>query len=117
MESFNDCVNDINLQDAVLILGNGASIAVSENFQYENLFKKANLAKTDEEIFSKLSTKNFEDVLKVLTYVQYINNELKIDSGDELKKFYEGIKQKFIQVIDKIHPNCFKKDHEELTNE
>lgn len=116
MESFNDCVSDIDLQDAVLILGNGASIAVSRDFQYENLFKKANLEETDKAIFSKLGTNNFENVLKVLTYVQYINNKLDIESGDELKKFYEGIKQKFIQVVDKIHPKCFKDDHEKLKN-
>ena len=41
LEKYSELIDGINLKNAAIILGNGASISISKKFSYKNLFLKA----------------------------------------------------------------------------
>ena len=58
-----------------LLLGNGFSISLSENFKYDSLFD-AFIKKTDEpfkRLFRHFETTNFEQILNYLNHTENIN--------------------------------------------
>ena len=89
-----------------LILGNGASISVSENFNYSSLYEKAF---NDQEelinIFEHYETKDFEFVLDKLWHTNKINKFLKIDDNDKVFNKYKNIQERLIETIINNHVN------------
>lgn len=71
--NWNDIKNDY--KDSIII-GNGASIAVSDNFKYDSLCKKAHeLGLVDnrlQQIFSGFKTNDFETILHKLLQAKFV---------------------------------------------
>lgn len=65
-------------KDGVLLLGNGASIAIDEKFKYESIFKNTQKTEEIEQLFNFFKTNDFEFVLKLLWQTTNINNVLAI---------------------------------------
>lgn len=83
---FNELVTDQELGNATLILGNGASMAVSSSFSYTNLFGKACndsiLNQTSKNLFETLQTTDFELVMNKLRQAYIINEVLQLDTDN-----------------------------------
>ena len=84
--------NDIagEFRGAGLILGNGASIAVSDNFNYPSIFDKAReegyINDSLERIFNDLHTKDFESVLRELWHSKGINRVFNLDPENKVSE-------------------------------
>lgn len=112
--------NDIKSKyNNCILLGNGASIAVSELFKYESLYKKAKEEKIIDEklanIFKRFYTNDFETILHKLLQAEAINQTLSIDSKP-ITNAYLNCKNSLIKIIQKIHPNYENIGIENLDN-
>ena len=96
-----------------LVLGNGASIAVHQEFAYKSLLERARreglVDDNVEVVFKYLETEDFELVLNMLWHTRLINNalgtiEAKSDSA------YRGIKSALIGSVRSVHPNQYEKN-------
>lgn len=111
LEKYSELIDGIDLKNAAIILGNGASISISPNFSYSNLYTKAS---ADNEfpatIFNELKTSNFESVIYQLDIAQMINEAIIEPSTSiiELNQIIANtstkIRQSLIQTIQNIHP-------------
>lgn len=90
-----------------LILGNGASIAFSDKFNYKSLFEEAkilDLIKSPlEKIFNKFKTNDFEYVLNLLLKTMIVNESFGINDK-EISAAYEEFSNVLIKIIKHIHP-------------
>lgn len=100
-----------------LLVGNGGSMALSNNFVYESLYEKArekeNLDQATQQVFSKFynNTHDFERVLYRLWQANYINHLFSV-SDEEKQKIKDGynlIQKALLKAVKDIHP-----DHREL---
>jgi hypothetical protein len=91
-----------------ILLGNGASIAVSNNFNYQSLREVANtssLIKKDEEnLFKFFETNDFEQILKIVWQANNVNKILKVEDK-KTQTIYHRIRDSLIKAIHKIHPD------------
>ncbi len=86
-----------------LLLGNGASIAVWEQFSYGKLYEEADLTVEDEELFDALGqTTNFELVLDALRVSRLVCDQLGHDA-DEVQSRYDSIKGALIAIVNDTH--------------
>ncbi len=92
-----------------LLIGNGASLAVWENFAYESLFEVAKngiesnrLKDEDIEIFELLKTKNFEQVLSSISIAIQVNNVFKLDTS-KINECYDRVKNALIESVRSKH--------------
>lgn len=85
-----------------LLVGNGASSAVSSKFSYRSLLNAANLTDDEREIFKALATVNFEAVLDYLRVAAQICEQVGHDETDVLDR-YESIKKSLIEAINDHH--------------
>ncbi|WP_160141588.1 DUF4917 family protein [Salicibibacter halophilus] len=93
--------NEIKVDN--LLLGNGFSRNFSENFSYGNLMDKCEGLKWNEEqLFEKLQTSNFEEVLKIIHNTKMVNEVYGI-RYDEYDYAYENIKKSLINAVKKVH--------------
>ena len=96
-------------QDNIL-LGNGASIALSRQFQYEALLKKAREeGRIGEELsvlFDYFDTHNFELILTRLQHANAVNSALKIDDehSKKINQAYDRVRQALIETVLENHP-------------
>lgn len=94
---------------AGLILGNGASISVSDNFDYPSIFEKAKeeeyIDEPLERIFDDLQTKDFEFVLRELWHSKEINRVLNLDPESKVSEAYDNVKDALINTVCSIHEN------------
>jgi hypothetical protein len=92
-----------------LLLGNGASIAVSGKFSYGTLYEVAKKYKSfrgAEKIFDGLDTKDFERVLLACWYAQVVNNSLGLEqSSKKTLGVYECVRDALIRSVKKVHPS------------
>ncbi|AII60229.1 hypothetical protein X793_06280 [Dehalococcoides mccartyi CG4] len=90
-----------------IILGNGASIAIHDQFEYPSIFKKAcdskHITSEIEGIFNHFETNNFEQILQLLLYANIVNRYLEIKDSETSAK-YQDVKNSLIQTIKDIHP-------------
>lgn len=104
---FNELVTDQELGNATLILGNGASMAVSSSFSYTNLFGKACndsiLNQTSKNLFETLQTTDFKLVMNKLRQAYIINEVLQLDTDNVALHTYDNIRQSLIKTIKEIH--------------
>jgi len=95
MENLNDISGDLNNWDDIkdrepwsgILVGNGSSIAVWDNFRYSSIYEKSRsenlsnpLSELDIQLFETLETTNFERVLSSLSTARIINNALGLNA-------------------------------------
>lgn len=85
-----------------LLIGNGASIAVSEKFDYESLYEEADLSVADRAIFDSFGTSNFEFVLRALSVAKLVNTHLEVED-EVIEERYDHIRAALIEIVGKIH--------------
>lgn len=97
-------LRDANWQ--TLMLGNGASIAIHNEFAYPTLHSVADakgLLATTAPIFAKLGTTDFEHVLLACWYAEHVNVALGTPSAD-ISAAYAGVRTALIQAVHSVHP-------------
>lgn len=92
-----------------LLLGNGASIAVSDSFDYESLYAVACSGDIDEPLsdeaqalFDEFNTTNFEYVLASLKIAGQVCEAVGIDA-DELPPLYEEVQRALFDAVALVH--------------
>lgn len=92
-----------------ILIGNGASIAVWDNFQYTSIYNKSQseeirnpLSDLDIQLFNTLVTTNFERVLSSLSIAKIVNGALGIDT-QLIQSRYDSIQTALIQAIRAVH--------------
>lgn len=105
---FDDLITDRRtLKDAVLILGNGASISINNCFKYTNLFERAcsnsSLDQISTALFEALETTDFELVMNKLRQTYVVNKVLNLDSNDVAFKTYDNIRSSLISAVKETH--------------
>ena len=117
LEKYSELTASMDFDEAALIIGNGASISLSNNFNYNNLFLKAEelgyLSAEIVKIFSEIDTSNFEVILNQLDITQKINNLLSLPEiltiqipqiNDVISTSSNQIKTALIETIRDVHP-------------
>lgn len=105
--------NDIKryFSDALLV-GNGGSIALSDNFSYKSLYGYADkhdlLQKEAAAVFDKFYKKerDFERVLYRLWQADYINERFYVskDERDKVRTGYTKVRRSLIDAVKDVHP-------------
>jgi hypothetical protein len=92
-----------------ILLGNGASRAISSGFAYDSLFSVAQspslsnpLLAHEIEIFTQLDTTNFERVLSALDQARYINRILGLDYT-RIVNAYDRVRVGLIEAVHAVH--------------
>lgn len=94
-----------------LLVGNGASRAVWDDFRYDSLYDKAKsnaiddpLSPEDTTIFESMDTKDFERVLAALWTTEVVCKALGRDkTANRVHEHYESIKTALIKAVHAIH--------------
>lgn len=86
----------------LLLLGNGASRAVSDRFAYDSLYLEAPLTNEDRELFDALGTTNFEEVLNHLRTAELVCEQLG-HASNEVSDRYSSIQEALITVVNDHH--------------
>lgn len=99
---------DIKPQDwQSLLLGNGFSINVWERFAYKSLFDVATSGKVeptlDTTLFDKLSTNNFEEVLRALYHARIVDEQLNSPQRQEIEDIYSRTKKSLAAAVNFAH--------------
>ncbi len=92
-----------------ILLGNGASRAVWEGFNYKSLFEQAAkgrptpiLSPEDIRLFEELGTTSFESLLNSLQVAESVSRALSTDTS-EVKRRYESIRRALIRAVHRVH--------------
>ena len=92
-----------------ILLGNGASRAVWDDFRYESLYDLACndtgrgcLSLKDQQFFAEMETKNFEAVLSALRTARIVNEILGKDVTTILER-YNSIRANLINAVAAVH--------------
>lgn len=98
-------------QQGTILLGNGASIAVSSTFGYQSLLECAKqtklLEKEVDQLFDFFKTSDFELVLRIVWQAMNVNRSLKI-KDDRTYKAYMSVRSSLIQAVRNVHPEYEK---------
>lgn len=90
-----------------LLLGNGASIAVHTDFNYNSLYEKTTslgyITSDVLQIFTQFKTQDFELILQHLWHAKLVNKVLNIDS-EKVDKAYTQVQNALRLTISDIHP-------------
>ena len=92
-----------------LLLGNGASIAISRSFVYSSIYAEATsenidhpISSTNQELFQNLSTQNFEQVLSSLSTARKVNSVLRL-ATTQIDRLYQNVQQALIEAVHRVH--------------
>jgi hypothetical protein len=89
-----------------LLLGNGASMAVSDKFGYGSLFEEAaklgHLTKPVQRVFESFDVEDFELVLRRLWQAKLVNKALKIEHG-KVEESYQQVRKALIATVRDTH--------------
>ena len=91
-----------------ILIGNGASRAIWEDFSYDSLFENARtveekpLSQSELSVFDALQTRSFEQVLSALKTTSRINKALAVSSAAPRNRYY-AIKEALINTIHAVH--------------
>ena len=91
-----------------LLVGNGASRAVWDDFGYESLFENARtveekpLSPSELSVFDALQTRSFEQVLSALKTTSRVNKALAVSSAAPRNRYY-AIKEALINAVHAVH--------------
>lgn len=90
-----------------ILLGNGASIAVSPNFNYSSLLgnatQKGLFSEGIEKLFRSFNTTDFEFILRRVWQAFEVNKLLRVFDRRTIQA-YENIKRGLIQAVHNVHP-------------
>ncbi|MCA9276858.1 MAG: DUF4917 family protein [Phycisphaerales bacterium] len=85
-----------------ILIGNGASVAVSDTFRYEALKDRADFSAVAQKLFDEIGTSDFELVLNRLgTAIQV--NELHGLDGTAITGTYEEIRESLVDAVREVH--------------
>ena len=111
-----------------LLVGNGASRAVWDDFGYDSLFENARtveekpLSQSELSVFEALQTRSFEQVLSALKTTSRVNKALAVSSAAPRNRYY-AIKEALINTIHSVHipwrlvkPSTLATIHQELAS-
>ena len=91
-----------------ILLGNGASIAVNNSFNYQSLREIANssnlIHEDEENLFQFFETNDFEQILKIVWQANNVNKILKV-ADKKTQDIYHKIRDSLIRAVHNIHPN------------
>lgn len=85
-----------------LLIGNGLSINLWNNFHYESLFEQANLSPQATAIFDELDTSNFEAVLECIHNARTVLEALQQDT-DRVELVYEQVRDSLFRSVSDAH--------------
>lgn len=92
-----------------LLLGNGASRVIWDDFKYQSLYDTAvsggiqhRLTEADQEIFREMDTTNFEQVLAGLATSRIVCRALEIDS-ELIDERYRSIQRALFEAVSSVH--------------
>lgn len=90
-----------------ILLGNGASIAVSPTFSYESLLQHAAerhlLSEDSQRLFEFFQTDDFELILRIVWQASNVNRSLRIPD-EQTYAAYVSLRDCLIQTVRDIHP-------------
>ncbi|EGB7237344.1 DUF4917 family protein [Salmonella enterica] len=93
--------------DGTILLGNGASIAVSSRFAYGSLFERVkqreSLAEDARRLFDFFETEDFELILRIVWQASNVNKSLRIEDA-RTHAAYVSIRECLIQTVRDVHP-------------
>ena len=99
-----------------LIVGNGASIALSEKFGYDSLYRAAvelgHIAEQVQKIFDSFDVNDFELVLRRLWQAKLVNSALEIEHG-KVEESYQKVRAALIATVRDVHV-CYYEAEEHL---
>lgn len=91
-----------------ILLGNGASIAVNQTFQYNSLLEQACsqqlLSPAVNQLFQYFQTCDFELILRIVWHASIVNKALGI-FDEATENAYTEIRENLIHIIRNIHPD------------
>jgi hypothetical protein len=97
----------------LLIVGNGASIAISENFKYKNLYDYGKIhsifSESEQAIFDKFEKhSDFERVLFRLWQADFINDKFGITNEErqKVRQGYINVRRALINTVKSVHPEA-----------
>lgn len=91
-----------------LLVGNGASRAVWDDFGYDSLFENARtveekpLSQSELSVFDAMQTRSFEQVLSALKITSRVNKALAVSSAAPRNRYY-AIKEALINTVHAVH--------------
>ena len=91
-----------------LLVGNGASRAVWDDFGYDSLFENARtveekpLSQSELSVFDAMQTRSFEQVLGALKTTSRVNKALAVSSAAPRNRYY-AIKEALINTVHAVH--------------
>lgn len=101
--------------EGTILLGNGASIAVSPRFAYRSLLdhvrQRESLAEDARRLFDFFETKDFELILRIVWQATNVNKSLQIQD-DRTHEAYVRIRECLIQAVREVHP-----EHNEINEQ
>jgi Domain of unknown function (DUF4917) len=90
----------------LLVLGNGASIALDQRFQYASLLEQARdserITESVEKLFSHLGTQDFELVLNLLWHTNTVNEVLGVEETSTTEA-YESVRNALVLAVTENH--------------
>ena len=93
--------------DDSLLLGNGASIAISSGFNYASLYEAASslgfIDSQTKELFDSFGIRDFEYVLRKLADTNHVNQILQIPETITATS-YDRLKNALVQTVQRVHP-------------
>jgi len=97
-----------NYHRGTILLGNGASIAVSRRFDYRSLQAHAQqnglLADDVNDLFTFFETFDFELILRLVWQASNVNRSLRIPD-DRTHQAYLNVRECLIQAVREVHPD------------
>lgn len=93
---------------SALLVGNGASRAVWDDFGYDSLFESARtveekpLGQSELSVFEALQTRSFEQALSALKTTSRVNKALAVSSAAPRNRYY-AIKEALINTVHAVH--------------
>lgn len=97
--------------DGTLLLGNGASIAVSPRFAYRSLLERVrqreSLAEDARRLFDFFETEDFELILRIIWQASNVNKSLRIEDACT-HEAYVSIRECLIQAVRDVHPEHYE---------
>ena len=93
---------------ATLFMGNGASIAISDSFNYTSLLveaeKSGNIKTQVAKLFGFFKTNDFELILRLVWQAAKVNQSLEV-KDDATRQAYIEIRDSLIRTVQRIHPS------------
>lgn len=96
-----------DFQRGTVILGNGASIAVSPRFWYHSLLERAQerglFTEDVRSLFESFDTADFELILRLVWHASNVNESLRIQD-DRTRQVYLEVRDSLIEAVRDVHP-------------